>query len=64
MDPSPIASARPTGVVATVAAAAASLLVACASTPQLDAQWSRSVARPEASCAARACSSPATPSRS
>ncbi len=39
MNPSPIASARPTGVGATVAAAAASLLVACASTPQLDAQW-------------------------
>ena len=39
MNPSPIASARPTGVVATVAAAAASLLVACASGPQLDASW-------------------------
>ncbi len=39
MNASPTAPARQRTLGATVAAAAATLLVACASTPQLDAQW-------------------------
>jgi hypothetical protein len=39
MNPSSTAPGRPKAIGTAVAAATASLLVACASTPQLDAQW-------------------------
>jgi hypothetical protein len=40
MDASQVAGRRPTAIGVSIAAALAALLVGCASTPQLDAQWS------------------------
>src|ERR1700675_3360199 len=40
MDSSEVAGRRPRAIGASVAAALVALLVGCASTPQLDAQWS------------------------